>query len=84
MDFPTSCWLKSSFKSDKRRHNFPDTMDDLCICTDAETTQHFLLKCPFYDVHRIVLFQTLNPTLLANDMNHLNEVEMTRLTPLWP
>ena len=40
---------------------------------------HFLLKCPINEVHRLVLLQTLNPTLLTNDLHILNDVEMIRL-----
>ena len=36
----------SPLKSHKKHHKFQDTPDDECVCRNAETTQHFLLKCP--------------------------------------
>ena len=51
----------SPLKSHKKSHNFQDTPDDLCACLlNAETTQHFLLKCPNYNEYRHHLFQSLN------------------------
>ena len=32
-----------------------------------------------YNEHRHLLFQTLNPILLANDINHRNDCELVRL-----
>ena len=73
-----STQTEKTLKSQKRSHNFQDNPDDLCACSlNAETTQHFLLKCPSYAEHR--LFQTLNPILLANDINHRNDCELVRL-----
>ena len=69
----------SPLKSHKKSHNFQDTPDDKCLCTNAETTQHFLLNCPIYDTLRINLLQTLNPILVMNDLQHLNDKEMTRI-----
>ena len=72
----------SPLKSHKKRHEFPDTPNDECACTLSETTQHFLLKCPIYNVHRLILFQTLNPILLANGLQDLNDLNSS--PPLWP
>ena len=69
----------SPLKSHKHNHKFEDTPNDACVCTGAETTQHFLLNCPIHNVHRLNLFQTLNPILLANDLQNLNDREMIRL-----
>ena len=70
----------SPLKSHKKSHNFQDTPNDLCACLlNAETTQHFLLECPNYNVHRHHLFQTLNPILLVNNINHQNDLELVRL-----
>ena len=69
----------SPLKSHKMRHNFQDTPDDKCICKSEETTQHFLLKCHIYNEHRLDLFQTLNPILLANGLYHLNDSAMVHL-----
>ena len=46
---------------------------------NAETTEHFLLKCPIYNAHRLSLFQTLNPILLDNNLYNLNDIEMGSL-----
>ena len=69
----------SPLKSHKNCHKFLDTPNDECKCRNAETTQHFLLKCPLYIVHRLNFFQTINPILLANDLLNLNDREMVRL-----
>ena len=69
----------SPLKSHKKSHNFQDNPDDLCACSvNAETTHHFLSKCPGYNEHRHLLFQTLNPILLANDINHRNDCELVK------
>ena len=55
----------SPLKCHKKKHNFRDTPNDTCQCgLCAETTGHFLLSCPSYDVYRNDLFQTLNPILM--------------------
>ena len=69
----------SPLKSHKMRHNFQDTPDDKYICKSEETTQHFILKCHIYNEHRLDLFQTLNPILLANGLYHLNDSAMVHL-----
>ena len=70
----------SPLKSHKKSHNFQDIPDDSCACSlNVETTQHFLLQYPSYNEHRHLLFQTLNPILLANDINHRNDCELVRL-----
>ena len=70
----------SPLKSHKKSHGFHNTPDDLCACLlNAETTQHFLLKCPNYNEHRHHLFQILNPIMLANDINQLQDRELVRL-----
>ena len=69
----------SPLKSHKKNHKFLDTPDDKCLCKHPETTKHFLLKCPIYNIHRLSLFQTLNPILLANNLHQLNDNEMSSL-----
>ena len=70
----------SPLKSHKKQHKFQDTPNDECVCRrNAETTQHFLLNCPIYNVQRLIVFQTVNPILLANDLQNLNDREMVRL-----
>ena len=79
MDSPIENCL-SPLKSHKKSHKLQDNPDDWCVCSlNAETTQHFLLKYPGYNEHRHLLLQTLNPILLANDINHRNDCELVRL-----
>ena len=69
----------SSLRSHKKLHKFQDTPVDVCVCSlNAETTQHFMLKCPNYNEHRLNLFQTINPILLANNMYNLSDSELVR------
>ena len=61
-------------------HNFEDTQDDLCQCMlNKETTGHFILKCPNFNEQGNELFRNVNPTMLANNMHHLNDSEMVCL-----
>ncbi len=69
----------SPLKSHKKRHNFQDTPDDKCVCTNAETTPHFLLECPMFTLYRNNLFETLNPILLPKNLHNLNNSEMVKL-----
>ena len=46
---------------------------------NAETAHHFWLKSHNYNEHRDLLFQTLNPILLANDINHRNDRQLVRI-----
>ena len=69
-----------SFNPDSSNHNSQDNPGDLCASSlNADTNPHFLLKCPSYNEHRQLLFQTLNPILLANNINHRNDCEFMRL-----
>ena len=39
----------SPLNSHKKRHNFHDTIREVCDCeTGIEDTEHFILKCPLY------------------------------------
>ena len=69
----------SPLKSHKKAHNFLDTPTDKCTCNQAETTSHFLLKCIKYENQRLILFQQLNQTRLANEMPAFKESEMTQV-----
>ena len=52
----------SPLRAHKFRHNFLDTPDDLCTCQSGiESTTHFLLKCPLFDVHRELLMDIVSP-----------------------
>ena len=54
----------------KKRHNFKDTLSDICPC---DTTIHFLIYCDLYPGVRIKMFQVINPILQCNDLNLLND-----------
>ena len=42
----------------KFRHGFNDTINPMCACrTEAETTEHFLLRCHLYSTLRFELFE---------------------------
>ena len=46
----------SHLRSHKKRHRFADTPSDKCLCKNGvEDTYHFLIKCPFYTLHRDAL-----------------------------
>ena len=62
----------------KKRHNFHDTPSDVCLCkTGVETTEHFLMKCPFYHSKRLLLAQNVIPLLATNNLAFLqNDVEL--------
>ena len=45
----------------KFRHNFRDTVSTMCDCgSEIESTQHFLLRCPFFNDERKKLFKSLH------------------------
>ena len=59
----------SPLRAHKFRHNFLDTPDDLCTCQSGiESTTHYLLKCPLFDVHRELLMDIVSPiaSVLSN------------------
>ena len=68
----------SPLRQHKKRHNFLDTPTDMCLCnTGAETTEHFLMKCPFYNLKRLTLAQNVIPLLTANNLALLqNDVQL--------
>ena len=62
----------SPLRSHKKRHNFADTPSDICLCkTGAETTEHFFMKCPFYDSIRLILARNVIPILTRNNLPFL-------------
>ena len=70
----------SPLRAHKKSHNFQDTPDDACLCNlGAETTHHFLLKCPIFNTQRDVLFQAINPVLMDNNMINLNDRDLAKL-----
>ena len=50
----------SHLKEHKFRHNFQDSIDPMCSCSSGiETTAHFLLHCPNYNIQRQALFDNI-------------------------
>ena len=61
------------------RHNFADINDPFCLCrTNAiETTEHYLLYCPNFYLHRNALFDNLHRkgiNLLPYKSYHLTRI----------
>ena len=61
----------SHLREHKYRHNFCDTNVPFCSCgmLEAETTEHFLQRCPTYSNERAVLLDRLNQILPANNLS---------------
>ena len=59
----------SHLNEHKFRHGFSDTINPMCACgTEIETTEHFLLRCQFYSIKRLELFEKLEKI----ELNFLN------------
>ena len=53
----------SHLREHKFKHNFQDTLNSLCPCSnETETTEHFLLHCQFYSEQRKHLFGSIVST----------------------
>ena len=62
----------SPLKFHKKRHNFADTVNDLCNCGLApEDLAHFLFHCPLYSVSRVSFNTTVSNILHLNNLQHL-------------
>ena len=60
----------SKLRHHKKRHNFSDTLSDICICKNGiEDTDHFFIHCPFYDSHRAELTAKVSSILSRNDLD---------------
>ena len=45
----------------KFRHGFGDTVSTMCGCNaEIEDTEHFLLRCHFYSIQRLEVFNNIN------------------------
>ena len=50
----------SHLREHKFRHNFLDTINPLCSCSlEIESTDHYLLRCPFYTSIRKTLLDNI-------------------------
>ena len=51
----------SHLKEHKFRHGCGDTVSPMCGCNaEIEDTEHFLLRCHFYSIQRLELFNNIN------------------------
>ena len=63
----------SQLRYHKKRHAFKDTPIDKCLCNKGiEDTHHYLLVCPFYARHRVVLTSKIEKILLDNEITEFN------------
>ena len=70
----------SPLNEHKKRHNFKDTMSNICHCqTHPETTDHFLLHCERYNEARRDMFEVLNPILETNNLRLPNNTQLVKL-----
>ena len=57
----------SKLNSQKFSHNFPDTVNPMCLVNDGiEDTEHFLLHCHAYDGQKCDLLGAINEILQLN------------------
>ena len=69
----------SNLKKHKSNHNFKDTINDSCSCNSGtETTRHFLLLCPNYNLPRINMLNNVKSILDRNniDIDTINQVNL--------
>ena len=54
----------SHLNEHKFRHNFEDCLNPLCFCSlEIEDTNHYLLHCQYFSMHRIDLINCVNSLL---------------------
>ena len=62
----------SPLRSHKFRHNFADTLSEICRCTQGiEDANHFLFSCPDYATPRATLAASVINILQENNLNYL-------------
>ena len=70
----------SPLKYHKKRHNFSDTPNDFCFCSNTpETTDHFLLSCPLYVNPRATLINIVDTILASNNIVTPIDDNLTKL-----
>ena len=71
----------SSLRSHKYNHHFQDTPSPKCLCNDNndETTTHFLLECPKFDLQREEIITLLHDILFMHDIENLTPAEKTHI-----
>ena len=64
----------------KFKHNFRDTVNPLCLISDGiEDTEHFLLLCRAYDIHRRDLLDSVNAILRPHGLSNLSNKELLQI-----
>ena len=64
----------------KSRHNFKDTINQMCSINDGiEDTQQVLLSCYLYDVQRHDLLGTVNAIWLTKGLSSLSDEMLLRV-----
>ena len=64
----------------KFKHNFSDTLNPLCVINDGiEDTEHFLLLCHAYDIHRRDLLDSVNAILRPYGLSNLPNKELLQI-----
>ena len=68
----------SPLRSHKWRHNFNDTLSEMCRCNQGiEDTSHFFFSCPFFAIQRASLATSVIHILQKKNLNHLgNQSEL--------
>ena len=65
----------SHLRYHKRRHNFMDTPSATCLCKEGiEDTTHFLLHCPFHNMHRRTMRFGAIEILRENGLEYIENV----------
>ena len=64
----------------KFKHNFRDTFNPLCLINDGiEDTEHFLLLCSAYDIHRRDLLDSVNTILRPHGLSNPPNKELLQI-----
>ena len=76
----------SYLRDHKFKHSFQDTINPLCTCSlAAETTNHFILHCPYYENERHILLASIRgikSSILDQNDNNIVKTLLYRLDSL--
>ena len=74
------CVGLSKLNYHKFKHNFRDTFNPLCLINDGiEDTEHFLLLCSAYDIHRRDLLDSVNTILRPHGLSNPPNKELLQI-----
>ena len=80
MDLSTQSRIEPPQITIKKRHNFSDTPNDFCFCSNTpETTDHFILSCPLYVNPRATLINIVDTILASNNIVTPIDDNLTKL-----